>query len=323
MRSFRLFSLLSILLLILAAALSLSAQESPRQQLALALALEREGRPEPAMAALRALLDSKSLDDREAGEGWNILGLTYKDQGDFAASQRAFELSIHLLERAPDHTREYGMALDNFGGLLLARGQPDAARKVREKALHVYQKTNDHTGMAIACSDLAGLALTQNALRRSRKYLERARKEEQLATDLDDDNRAAISSMQGWLALLDGDAAAAASAYQQSLDLWKQRHGGEHSSTGWGYVLLGNAKAETGDFASALADMQKGLAVLDRTLGRQSARYLTAEIAYSCVLERTGARSEALRMKTDAERGLQDLHRSQCSGCTLSAAAFR
>ncbi|MGA7753350.1 MAG: tetratricopeptide repeat protein [Candidatus Sulfotelmatobacter sp.] len=319
MRSIRLYPLLLIVLV----APLLTAQAGPRQQIVEALALEREGHPEQAIVALQALLDSKSLSGPEAGEAENILGLSYKDQGDFALSERAFEQSIRLLERSYDRSRDYAMALDNFGGLLLAMGQPEAAGRMREKALHVYEKTNDHTGVAIACNNLAGVAFEEKSLRRGKKYLQRARREAELASGLDDDDRAAIFSMQGWLALLEGDALGAASAYQQSLDLWRQRHGEEHPSTGWGYVLVGNAKAEAGELPSALADMQKGLAVLDRTAGRQSARYLTAEMAYSRLLDQTGSRAEAVRMKADAERGLQDLHRSQCTGCTLSAAAFR
>jgi len=304
----------------------LSGQAGPREQreqLAQALALERDGRAEQAIAALRALLDSQSLDPHGRGQAWDILGLTYRDLGNFADAQHAFEQSIHILERSPNNTRDYAMALDNFGGLLLAMGQSDAADRMKRKALRIYEKTNDHTGIAIASSDLAGLAFSQGRVRRGRKYLKRARKEAQLASDLDDDDLAAISSMQGWLALLDRDVAATVAAYQHSLDLWRTRHGEEHPSTGWGYVLFGNAKAQAGELSSALADMQKGLAILDRTRGRQDARYWKAEVACSIVLDRTGARTEAARMRTDAERELQDLRRGQCSACTVSVAALR
>jgi len=322
MRYAGIYPLALALVLIMAAAPLLSAQTDKQERLAHAFTLERDGRAEQAIALLRTLLESKSLDAAGTGEAWNILGLAYKDQGNFADAQHAFAQSIQILERSPSHTREYGMALDNFGGLLLAMGQAEDAGRVREKALHVYEKTRDHTGIALACSDLAGLAFSQKRLRRGKEYLDRAQKEAQLASDLDDDNLAAISSMQGWLALLDGDAAATVAAYQRSLDLWRRRHGETHPSTGWGYVLLGNAKAEAGELTPALADMRSGLAVLERNLGRQNARYWTAEIAYSRVLDRTGARAEAARIRTDAESKLQDLNRAQCGTCTVSAFAF-
>ena len=319
MKYLRLFHLV----LMLVAAPALSGEAGIKQPLAQALALERDGRPAQAIVVLQAILDSKSLDALGTGQAWNILGLSYRDQGNFAYAQNAFEQSIRILEGLPNNTREYGMALDNFGGLFFAMGHMEAASRMRKKALHVYEKTNYHTGIAVACSGLAGLAFSQKQMRQGKRYMERAREEAQLASDLDDDNLAAIFSMQGWLALLNGDVVATISAYQHSLDLWRKGHGEEHPFTGWGYILLGNAEAEGGELTSALVDMQRGLGVLDRTLGRQNTRYLTAEISYSRVLDRTGAHIEAIRMKTAAERDLKDLHRAQCVACTVSAASFR
>jgi Tetratricopeptide repeat len=127
---------------------------------------------------------------------------------------------------------------------------------------------------------------------------------------------------KGWLAQLQGNLSGSLTSYQLSLSLWQRRHGEEHASTGWGYILVGNINAEQGQTASALADMQRGLAILDRTLGRQHPRYLTAEIAYSGLLERTEAHAEAAQMKTAAEQDLRKFYRDQCSDCTISAVAF-
>src|SRR5258708_30236763 len=106
--------------LILMVAPLFSAQAGPREQLMQALAMERDGRAEQAIAALRALLDSKSLDAPETGLAWNILGLTYKDKENFIYAQHVFEETIRILEPSPDHTRAYGIALENFPGLLLS-----------------------------------------------------------------------------------------------------------------------------------------------------------------------------------------------------------
>lgn len=319
MRSLRVYPLI----LMMVTASLLSAQTNPEQQLAQAFALERDGKAARAIAAVEVLLDSKSLNDAGTGKAWNILGLSYEDQGKFASAQRAYEQSVHTLERSPNNFRDYAMALDDFGGLYVAMGHPEIAVRMKVKALHLYDKIGDHTGIAIACSDLAGLALKEKLVRNARKYLERAQREASLTNDLDDDNRAAISSMQGWLALMDGDILAAITRYEHSLDLWRTRHGEEHPSTGWGYVLLGNAKADAGELVSALADVKRGLAILDRTLTRQNPQYMRAEIAYSRVLDRTEAHAEAARMKTTAEHELQEFYRDQCVDCTLSAVAFR
>jgi tetratricopeptide (TPR) repeat protein len=312
-------------LLILMSCLSiwLSAQSSPEVSLAPALALERAGQPQKARTVLERIIASRSPNDPVAGQALDILGLTYKDEGNFAASQRAFEESIRILENSPSHMREYGMALDNFGGLLFEMNQFEASDKTREKALSVYERAGDHAGIAIACSDLAGLALSHNSVRRAAKLLNRAQREAQLAIDLDDDNRAAISSMQGWLAMVKGNAGTSVASYEWSLDLWKKQHGDEHPSTGWGYVLVGNAKAKGGKSSAALDDIEKGLEILARTTGPRDARYLKAELVYARLLDGKGSHTEAARIKTDAERDLHDLRRSQCMECTLSVAAFR
>jgi tetratricopeptide (TPR) repeat protein len=311
-----------ILALMLVTAPGLTGQASPRERLARALSLERDGQAEQAIAAIQALLDSKSLDTVETGQAWDILGLAYQSRREFASAQHAFEQSLRILENVPANARGYGMALDNFGGLLVALGQPEEAGRIQEKALHVFEKINDRASVAIVCSNLAALAFGQKQVRRGRKYLDRAQKEAQLAS-LDDDKLAAISSMRGWLSVIEGDAAGAVAAYQVSLDLWRKRYGEQHPSTGWGYVLLGDAKAAAGELTSALADMRTGLAVIERTRGRQDEHYLKAEIAYAGVLERSGARTEAAQLKTEAERELEKLHRAECDGCTISAAAFR
>lgn len=316
---------INVIVLVLLAGVTqrLPAQARTGPKLAEAFALERDGRIGEAITDVRALLESKSLAAPELGKAWNILGLAFEDQGDFAQAEKAYEQSIRIFQRLPNHTSDYAMVLDDLGGLYLTLGYPDIALKTKVRTLHLYEKVGDHTGMAIAASDLAGLALSQKRVRDARKFLEKAEKEELLTKELDSDNLAAISSMQGWLARLEGDDERSLINYQRSLGLWKGRHGEQHSSTGWGYVLVGNAEAELGRFAEALADMQTGLTILDLALGRRNPQYLKAEIAYSLVLDRTEAHAEAARIKATAEQALRDFYRDRCASCSISVTAFR
>ena len=309
-------------ILFLFTACPLLAQMMPRQMLTHAFTLEREGKPAPAIAELQALLDSKSLDDSGVGKAWNVLGLAFQDQGNFSASQNAYEHSIRSFEGLPNNISDYAMALDDFGGLYVDTRQFELALGLRVKALHLYEQINDHTGIANASCDLAGLEFSRNKINDGKRYLERALKESKLTKDLDDDDRAAIASMQGWLAQLNNDFLASASSYRQSLDWWRKRHGEEHPYTGWGYILLGNAHAGAGELTTGLNEMKQGIAILSRTLSSENPRYLTAEIAYARVLDETGAHSEAARTKTIAERQLKEFYSSQCLGCTISATAF-
>jgi hypothetical protein len=88
-------------------------------------------------------------------------------------------------------------------------------------------------------------------------------------------------------------------------------------------MLLGRAHADVGDVTAGLAEMKRGRAILGRTLDSQNPMYLTAEIAYSHVLDATGAHVEAAQIKTTAERQLKEGLSRRCSNCTISAAAYQ
>jgi tetratricopeptide (TPR) repeat protein len=310
-------------ILFLLTAYPLLAQTTPQQRITDAFALEKAGKPAPAIIELRALLDSHSLDAVSSGKAWNILGLAYQDQGEFALSQHAYEQSLRILEVLPNNIRDYSMALDDFGGLYMVTGQYGVADKMRMKALGLYEKVEDHGGAARASCNLASIAFSQKKVVRGSKYLERAVKEARAANDLDNDDRAVIASLQGWQAQFNGDYTVSIANYRQALDLSKQLHGEEHPNTGWGHLLLGGVEAEGGQLTTALKEMKQGIDVLDRALGRQNPRYLMAEIAYSRVLDATGAHSEAAQIRATAEPALRELYRRQCAGCTISTAAFQ
>jgi tetratricopeptide (TPR) repeat protein len=272
---------------------------------------------------LRALLDSNSLDAVGTGKAWNIMGLAYQDLGDYASSQHAYEESLRIFEGLPKNLQDYAMALNDFGGLYVVTGRFEVADKMRTRALGIYEKVEDHGGVARTCGDLAGIAFSQKKLTRGSKYLERAVKEARLANNLDGDDRVAIVSLQGWKAQLDGDVTMSVASYRQALDMSRRLHGEEHSSTGWGYLLLGEAHAEAGQLTTALEEMRQGVAVLERTLSRQNPHYLIAELAYSRVLDATGSHAKAAEIKASTEGLLKDVYRRQCAGCTISAEAFR
>src|SRR5260370_21105212 len=250
-------------ILVLLTAWPLLAQIAPANRLTAAFALVKEGKPSPAVVELRALLDSNSLHALGSGKAWNILGLAYEDLGNFTLSQHAYEESLRILEGLPDNIQDYAMALDDFGALYVATGQFEVAEKLRTKALGLYERVEDRGGIARPCGDLAGIAFSQKKVARGSKYLERAVKEARLANNLDGDDRVAIASLQGWKAQFDGDVTMSVASYGQALDLSRKLHGEEYPSTGWGYLLLGEAHAEANQLTNALGGMRQGVAVLD------------------------------------------------------------
>lgn len=306
---------------VLFASFPLFGQTASEQRLTEAFRLEREGKAAQATIRLTSLLDSKSLDPAGIGKAWNVLGLAYEDQGDFFASRRAFEQSIQAYDGLANEITGHAMALDDFGELYVATGQLDLAVRLMERALHLYEVSKDHAGIARASSDLAGALFSQRKVHEGRKYLGRAQKESRLTNQLDKDDLATLASLQGWLARSDGDLRTSALRYQQSLDLLREYHGDVHASSGWGYVLLGQIHAETGDLSESLTEMTEGFAILGRTLNHEDPRLITAEIAYSRALDRAGRRSEAASLRVDAERRLKTIR--ACNDCVTSATAFR
>jgi tetratricopeptide (TPR) repeat protein len=298
-------------------------QVTPDQRLAHAYALEREGEPAQAIVELQTLLDEKLLEAPAVGRAWNVLGLAFEDQGNYASSQHAYERSIRTLEGLPNNIGDYAMAVDDFGGLYVVTGQLEVAARLRQKAFDLFEKISDHAGMTRASSNLAGIAFSRRKTKEGKRYLERAIKEAQLANDLDVDDFATIASMQGWRAQLESDLAMSISRYRQALDLLIRRHGEEHPFVGWGYILMGRAHAAAGELPTALTEMNHGLAVLGHIVNGKNPQYLLAEIAYSRVLDATGAHLEATQIKAEAERQLKRRDSSRCGNCTISAAAFQ
>jgi len=313
---------LASLVIVLFTGLPLFGQVTPEQRLTEAYRLEREGKASLAITQLTALLDSKSLDRAGIGKAWNLLGLAFEDQGAFRESRHAFEQSIQAYEGL-SHARDLAMALDDFGELYALTGQFDLAVRMMERALHLYESVEDHAGVARASSYLAGALFSQKKIREGKKNLTRALKELRLTNEHSYDDLAALASLQGWLAQREGDIQASVSNYQQSLDLLRMNHGEESTFTGWAYLLLGQVRALTGDLSRSLTEMDKGRAILGRTLNNRDPRFLSAELAYARVLDQAGRRSEAASIRTNAESQWKTLQNTQCLACTVSAKAFR
>lgn len=319
----------AILLLPLLLPLGFAAQTNPNQTgdapqtVARAYTLEEQGHVAESVSLVRPLVDSGTLHRAELGRAWTVLGLAYTDQGTFASAQHAFEQAIAILQPLPENVLDYAAALDNFGALYRAMGQLDSSVSLRLKTLHIYEQIGDHSGIARACNNLASLALLQRDMKKGRQYLKRSAEEMKVATALDADDVAAIYSMQAEFAAVNGDTQAAIAGYERALHTWKSAHEENHRNIAWGYMLLGQAYAVAGRVDEATTEMKQGLSILDHLLGRSNPYYLQAEIAYSRLLDETGAHAAAARLRTADQATLKAYYQRQCVGCTISVDALR
>jgi Tfp pilus assembly protein PilF len=298
-------------------------QIDPHKVLHDALVLENRGSFEVAAKTAKAAIDSRQLSGNELGRAYIILAVASQGAGDLASAQSAFEHALQLLEHDREHPGDYASALENYAGFYSELGQLDAAAPMWRKALHLRQGIGDRTGTALSLTCLAGLALARNRPGEARQYLQKASDEAEASPDLIDEDKAFFFETQGWLSIAEHHAAAAVTAYQHALDLVERSRGEQHWLAGWEHMLLGKAYAESGDFRSALANMQTGLTIIDHALGQRNPKYLSGELAYSRVLDHFGLHAKAAQMRTAAEKASKDYYGGQCAGCTINIAGFR
>jgi tetratricopeptide (TPR) repeat protein len=300
-----------------------SAQQNPHEQLQRALVLEEQGHFKEAIALAKSVTDLNLVTGVELGRGYIVLGFALRCDGRLTEAQTAFEHALRLLEKAPNNVTDYAAALDGYAALYSETGQPESAMPFWFKALHLREQINDHEGMMRSLTNLAGVAMGQRQVRRAKHYLKRASEEVKLATDLTDDDFAALAETQAWLAMLEGKPTIAVDGYRRALELCEHAHGEQHWLVGWEKVLRGRAYFQSGDMNAGLDDMRAGLAILDHVLGKKNPKYVVAEIAYAQMLDRAGARAEAARLRAAAEQKRRDFSRSQCVGCTIDISSFQ
>ena len=297
-------------------------QENPQQKIQDAFQLDKQGQFAQVIKQLKPLTTVASMTTPELGQTWILLGIAYHQEGRYQEAETAYERSLNILRKNPEYSEQYATALGAYSTLYRDKGNMEAAWKMRMKALHTYEEINDQAGIADACASLAELDITRKHASAAREYLSCAIEASKVASGLTEDFFAALSSTQGWLNETDNNYAAAESEYQRALMLWKHQHGEQHFLVGWGYMLLGKANAGAGDMTNALDNMRKGLGILGNTAGTANIKYLVAELAYSEVLNVSGAHTSARELKTKTESALQNFFRDRCIRCRTSAAAL-
>lgn len=301
---------------------ALRAQEpSPSQpQLASAFALEYAKQPAAAIAAAQSLIDSRSLTPFDRAQALDLEGISYQDLDEPEKAMHVLEEALHLL--GPRDNKELAAVFNNMANIYGAWGHFTIAEYLYERAFQQAKVAAEHGDMARTANNQASLALAEKRNRAARKYLQRSDHEARQATDLDDDDRAGMASMHGWLAWNKGNATEALKQYRQALELWRRKHGVQHLSTAWGMLLVGQAEAKAGDKDAGLRTMREGLALTAAIEGDKSRHYAAAELAYARLLGRMGNPTQAAVLQQDAQSKLTAFENRSCRDCTISAMAL-
>jgi tetratricopeptide (TPR) repeat protein len=303
----------------------MQAQTSASDQIAKADQLRSQGQPQAAITIIEPMVQAQvnGIADSDLGWAWNVLGSSYQDLEMLDKAKSCYETAIEKLRPISSARAKYAAAIANLGALEGAQGQVDSSKMLDEKANRIYEELGDSGGVTVTATDLATLAFGRRDFKAARRYLARALEESQRTTGLRDDDMAALYSMMGAMALHDGKDEVAISIIQQSIDRWAHAHGPDYYMLGLGYALRAQAIAKSGDRAHALADAQHALALIAGSYGKTAAPYFKVEMVYAQVLQTSGAKEEAARLKKEASAGLADLELRQCNGCTINASGFR
>jgi tetratricopeptide (TPR) repeat protein len=293
-------------------------------QLLQAQRLSEQGQSRGAIALLEPLVQGLHvLDGADLGIAWTLLGNAYQDFENYDKARRCYENAIHILEGIPDEQVQYATAVDNLGAVEFSMGNLEESKALRSKARRLHEAAGNHAGVAIACGNLAVIALKQNDVRAARRSVSEAFSEAALTKELTDNNLAMIFTAKGYLAKVEKDFHAAVDAYQEAIDLWTRCYGSHFFMLGTAYALRGQIYDMLGDHKQALGDFQQALTLLEKTPGRDAPAYLMVEIAYAHALRDAGAKEEAARLNKEAKAGLANARVQQCGSCTISAESFR
>jgi tetratricopeptide (TPR) repeat protein len=250
-------------------------------------------------------------------------GYAWQQLGQFTNATASYEKALTVINRDGQHASDYAATLSSLAGVYSLIGQNDTAKHLLLRSIHLFEANNDHAGAAMIWNDLATIAAEQHSRGEARKDMARSIAESKLASNITTSELAALATTEGRIAELEGDPHTAISDYQRALDLWKQSHVDQLPKTAWLYVLLGGVYLQAGDLANARDSTTRGLSMLEASSGRQTPRYFAAELAYSKVLDASGAHDQASALRKEAQAALNTSTDQKRAQSEISIAALR
>jgi tetratricopeptide (TPR) repeat protein len=278
-----------------------------------------------AIRILEPLVSSESdaLDNVSRGTAWDILASAHQDLGDYEAARRGYEKAIDLLRSIPTASSRYATALANLASVESSMGHFKTADALLRNAKAVCLKGNDHRVLAAIARNRATLAIVRNNTHAARRFLVDAFKEAGYVNNLNESERAEMYSVKAALEARAHDLTTAVLDYQRSIDLWTNVYGLKYHFVAVGYSLQADCYLELGDYSKALVGVTTALGLVEQTAGRNTPLYAEMELSYARLLRAKGDKAEAAKRESDANLRLEAMRHRLCTGCSVSATAFR
>lgn len=317
--------LLLTLLITTLSGISTFAQETPQSEIARAAELSENGDYLAAKNLLEPLLqpDTRALTRDQVGDAWNILGTAHTLLGEYAKARHSFQVAIQIFKDEPGQMRYYAAALDNLGSVEMEEGQYENSKTLRLKAKQIYELDRDHMGLARVDNNLAVIAVREGRFKDARQWIDQAFQQAALSPEADVDSVAAMYSIQGTIEAHDKHWDEALKWVQQEISVLETRKNPESPLLADAYALRGELHDRLGEYQEAATDLQNALSRFQKSPGPATPLYLSAELIYAQILRHSGSRSEASRLEGEANAELAQIHRQQCSGCSVSVLSFR
>jgi len=312
--------------LLVVSAVCMQAQAVQQNELLRASSLRSAGNSREAINILESWIQRQSGDSSklEKGRAWNLLGAAYEDLGNWNQAEHSLEKAIHILQGVDGASSELALAFDNLGAVEDVIGRTDNAANLRRKARSIYVVMHDYEGIARSSNNLAVIAINRADFRSATRELAVALDAAKHGGErLDDDDNAAINSVQGRIALHEKRFADALDCFRNAIGYWTKAHGSSYFMLGLGYTLRATALEKMGNLEDATIDIQNALSIEERALGKESEMYWTTELLYSEILKRSGRQQDAESLNKVATAGLSRIQRDECSSCSISIYSLR
>jgi tetratricopeptide (TPR) repeat protein len=233
----------------------------------------------------------------------SYLGCAYQQRGEFTKATAAYEKALATVNRDGKHGTQYAVSLAALASLYAEIDQTDTAKRLLLRSVHLFESQGDHLNAAMIWNDLATMAAENQSRGEAHKYMKQSIAESQLAT-IHPVELAALTTTQGRIAQLDGDARTAVADYQRALVLCQQTREAQAQRTAWLHILLADAYLQADDVANARDEATRGLALLQATSGSQTPLFFLAQLTYSKILDASGLHKEASAVRQQAQAAL-------------------
>ncbi|WP_263415356.1 tetratricopeptide repeat protein [Terriglobus albidus] len=226
-------------------------------------------------------------------------GKALERSGDRQGAIRLYQQAVQAYERCGQRAEAVRLAND-LADIYMAAGEMKKSYQEKLIALKGFQQAKDAANVFRASVAIATIFFTQKKKDEASHYLDMARVAAQQTTELGNDDRAMLLSLEGAEMQLSGAHEAALQCFRDALRLWIVVNGPSHPNVGWARLLLGRELAITGKPEAALQELQTAISILHATQPRNDPHYVFAVKECAHVLEMVGKKREAKGMMAAA-----------------------